>query len=178
MRRRPRTTNAGPGEPGRHFRPPNGTSVGRVVHQSCKNDCVDRMGVPTVRGRVIRTLCLPTVLPIRQRHAEVVGRRGRVDAGGVRQARGLVTSKLQPDEEAAASERVTRSWLLASLVIGELLALAVIAGGLSPSKGVGGLVAMSMLLAAFLIALPVIGRELQEGRSRRERLATALRGWR
>ena len=88
----------------------------------------------------------------------------------------VVEEKLQPDEEEAASERVTRSWLLASLVIGELLALAVIAGGLSPSKGVGGLVAMSMLLAAFLIALPVIGRELQEGRSRRERLGTALRG--
>ena len=25
-----------PGEPGRNFRTPNGTSVGRVVHQSCK----------------------------------------------------------------------------------------------------------------------------------------------
>ena len=56
----------------------------------------------------------------------------------------VVEEKLQPDEEEAASDRVTRSWLLASLVIGELLALAVIAGGLSPSKGVGGLVAMSI----------------------------------
>lgn len=88
----------------------------------------------------------------------------------------VVEEKLQPDEEETAGERVTRSWLLASLVIGELLALSVIAGGLSPSKGVGGLVAMSMLLAAFLISLPVIGRELQDGRSRRERLGHGLAG--
>ena len=52
-------------------------------------------------------------------------------------------------------------------MIGELLALSVVASGLSPSNGVDNLVALSMLFATFLIALPVISRELQEGRSRR-----------
>lgn len=56
------------------------------------------------------------------------------------------------------------------------LALSVVAGGLTPSEGVGSLVASSMLFAAFLMALPVIGRELQEDRSRRERLGHALAG--
>ena len=88
----------------------------------------------------------------------------------------VVEEKLQPDSEETPSERVGRSWLFVSLVIGELLALSVVAGGLSPSKGVGGLVALSMLLAAFLMALPVISRELKEGRSRRERLGHALAG--
>lgn len=88
----------------------------------------------------------------------------------------VVEEKLQPDSEETPSERVTRSWLFVLLVIGELLALSVIAGGLAPSRGVGGLVALSMLFAAFLIALPVISRELQEGRSRRERVGHALAG--
>src|SRR5665647_1411105 len=47
----------------------------------------------------------------------------------------VVEEKLQPDSEETPSERVGRSWLFVSLVIGELLALSVIAGGLSPSKG-------------------------------------------
>ena len=88
----------------------------------------------------------------------------------------VVEETLQPDSEETPSERVGRSWLFVSLVIGELLALSVIAGGLSPSKGVGGLVALSMVFAAFLMALPAISRELKEGRSRRERLGHALAG--
>lgn len=48
----------------------------------------------------------------------------------------VVEEKLQPDSEETPSERVARSWLFVSLLIGELLALSVIAGGLSPSKGV------------------------------------------
>jgi hypothetical protein len=88
----------------------------------------------------------------------------------------VVEEKLQPDSEETPGERVTRSWLFVSLVLGELLALSVVAGGLRPSKGVGGLVAMSMLFAAFLIALPVISRELDEDRSRRERLGHASAG--
>lgn len=88
----------------------------------------------------------------------------------------VVEERLQPDSQETPSERVTRSWLFVSLVIGELLALSVVAGGLTPSKGVGSLVALSMLCATFLIALPVINRELQEGRSRRERMGHALAG--
>jgi hypothetical protein len=72
----------------------------------------------------------------------------------------VVEEKLQPDSEETPSERVGRSWLFVSLVIGELLALSVIAGGLSPSKGVGGLVALSMLFAAFLMALPALREAL------------------
>jgi hypothetical protein len=46
----------------------------------------------------------------------------------------VVEEKLQPDSEGTPSERVGRSWLFVSLVIGELVALSVIAGGLSPSR--------------------------------------------
>jgi len=90
----------------------------------------------------------------------------------------VVEEKLQPDAEKTPGERVTRSWLFVSLVVGELIALAVVAGELTPSKGAGNLVALAMLFAAFLIALPVIGRELQEGRGGRERLGHALAGLR
>ena len=60
--------------------------------------------------------------------------------------------------------------------MGELLALSVVAGGLSPSDGVGGLVALVMLFAMFPIALPVISRELHEDRSRCERMGHGLAG--
>ena len=88
----------------------------------------------------------------------------------------VVEEKLQPDDEETPGERFTRSWLYVSLVVGELLALAGVAGGLSSSRSVGNLVALAMLFAAFLIAVPVISRELQEGRSYRERLGHALAG--
>ncbi|MGZ4586803.1 MAG: hypothetical protein ACXVX9_03240 [Mycobacteriaceae bacterium] len=88
----------------------------------------------------------------------------------------VVEEKLQPEGGETPGERVTRSWLFVSLVIGELLALSVVAGGLPSSKAVGGLVAMSMLFAAFLIALPVISRELDERRGWRERLGHASAG--
>lgn len=88
----------------------------------------------------------------------------------------VVEEKLQPDTEESASDRVTRSWLLASLVAGEILALAVVAGGLPATSGTGSLVASSMLFAAFLISLPVISRELAVGRSRRERVGHATAG--
>lgn len=88
----------------------------------------------------------------------------------------VVEEKLQPDSDETPGDRVTRSWLFASLLLGEMLALSVVAGGLAPSEGVGSLIAMSMLFAAFLMALPVISRELQEDRSRRERLGHALAG--
>jgi hypothetical protein len=88
----------------------------------------------------------------------------------------VVEEKLQPDSEETPGDRVTRSWLFVSLVLGEMLALSVVAGGLSPSEGAGSLIALSMLFAAFLMALPVISRELQEGRGRRERFGHALAG--
>lgn len=88
----------------------------------------------------------------------------------------VVEEKLQPEDEETAGERVTRSWLFVSLVVGELLSLSVVAGGLAPSEFAGGLIALSMLFAAFLMALPVITREMQEGRSRREQVGHALAG--
>jgi hypothetical protein len=88
----------------------------------------------------------------------------------------VVEEKLQPDAEESPSDRVTRSWLLASLVIGEVLALAVVAGGLTAGPGTTSLIALAMLFAAFLIALPVISRELKDGQSWRERLGHATAG--
>lgn len=88
----------------------------------------------------------------------------------------VVEERLQPEGQETRGERVTRSWLLASLVIGEMLALAVVAGGISPSRGTGSLVSMTMLFAGFLIALPVISRELTEDRTRLERAGHATAG--
>ena len=88
----------------------------------------------------------------------------------------VVEDRLQPTEEESPRERVTRSWVLASLVAGEILSLAVIAGGVAGSRGVGNLVALFMLFSGFLIALPAIGLELDNGRSRRERAGHALAG--
>lgn len=88
----------------------------------------------------------------------------------------VVEDKLQPPADESPSDRVTRSWLFVSLLVGELLALSVVAGGLSPSKGTGSLVASAMLFGGFLIALPVISRELVRDRHPRERLGHALAG--
>lgn len=88
----------------------------------------------------------------------------------------VVEERLQPDDEETSGERITRSWLLATLVVGEVLALSVIAGGLSPTSAVGSIVAMTMLMAAFLIAVPVIGREMSDDRTRAERLGHATAG--
>ncbi|MBC9822834.1 hypothetical protein [Terrabacter sp. MAHUQ-38] len=88
----------------------------------------------------------------------------------------VVEERFQPDAEETARDRVTRSWLLALLVVGEVLALSVVAGGLAPSKGVGSIVASAMLFAAFLLALPVLSRELQDERTHVERLGHALAG--
>jgi hypothetical protein len=85
----------------------------------------------------------------------------------------VVEDRLQPEEEESPGERVMRSWVIALLVVGEVLALAVIAGGLDASQGTGTLVASSMLFAAFLIVLPVMSRELRTDRSHRERLGHA-----
>jgi hypothetical protein len=67
----------------------------------------------------------------------------------------VAEERFQPDAEETASDRVTRSWLLALLVIGKVIALSVVAGGLTPSKGAGSIVAGAMLVVAFLLALPV-----------------------
>jgi heme A synthase len=88
----------------------------------------------------------------------------------------VVEEKLQPDTEETAGDRVTRSWLLVLLVVGELISLSVVAGGLRPSKGVGAMVAGAMLLAAFLLTLPVLTRELKDDRSPLERLGHASAG--
>lgn len=88
----------------------------------------------------------------------------------------VVEERFQPDTEETAGDRVARSWLLALLVIGEVIALSVVAGGLRPSKGAGSIVACAMLFAAFLLALPVLSRELREDRSPLERLGHASAG--
>src|SRR3954468_11900091 len=67
----------------------------------------------------------------------------------------VVEEKLQPEADETPVDRVTRSWLLALLVIGELIALSVVAGGLAPSQAAGSMVASAMPFAAFLVAVPV-----------------------
>lgn len=88
----------------------------------------------------------------------------------------VVEEQLQPDTEEAPGDRVTRSWLLTLLVIGELISLSVVAGGLQASKGAGSIVAGAMLLAAFLLTLPVLMRELKEDRSPLERFGHGSAG--
>lgn len=88
----------------------------------------------------------------------------------------VVEEQLQPDADEAPSDRVIRSWLLALLVIGEVIALSVVAGGLEPSQGAGTMVAGAMLFSAFLLSLPVLARELNDDRSRLEKLGHACAG--
>ncbi|KGN39799.1 hypothetical protein [Knoellia aerolata] len=88
----------------------------------------------------------------------------------------VVDQKLQPDAEEDATDRIARSWAATALVVGEVLALAVVAGGLAPSSGYGSLVAGGMLLAAILIALPALAREMKAERSRWEGRAHAAAG--
>ncbi len=88
----------------------------------------------------------------------------------------VVEERFQPDDEETPRERVARSWLLALLVVGEVLALSVVAGALTPSKAVGSMVAGAMLFAGFLLAVPVLSRELQDERTRLERIGHASAG--
>lgn len=85
----------------------------------------------------------------------------------------VVEERLQPDAEETWVDRAMRSWLLALLVIGEMITLAVVAGALMPSRGVGSIVSCVLLFSVFLVALPVLERELEEDRSRAERIAHA-----
>jgi hypothetical protein len=75
--------------------------------------------------------------------------------------------------EETPGERVMRSWVLALLVIGEVLSLAVVAGGLHASKGTASLVSSAMLGSAFLLSIPVVGRELLAERTPHERIGHA-----
>ena len=88
----------------------------------------------------------------------------------------VVEERLQPEGSESPSGRVGRSWLLASLMGAEIIALAVVAGGLPATRSVGNIVALLMLLSGFLITLPAIGVELGKGRSPRERLGHGLAG--
>jgi hypothetical protein len=88
----------------------------------------------------------------------------------------VVEERLQPEAEETASERVMRSWLLALLLIGEVISLSVVAGGIEPSKSAGSFVGAAMLGAGFLLVVPVLGRELKEERTRSERFGHALSG--
>jgi hypothetical protein len=88
----------------------------------------------------------------------------------------VVEERLQPDAEEKAIERVMRSWLLTLLVVGEMIALAVVAGGVNPSKASGSVVACTLLFSVFLLAVPILEKELQHDRSRAERVAHAGAG--
>jgi hypothetical protein len=88
----------------------------------------------------------------------------------------VVEERLQPETEETPGERVMRSWVLALLVIGEVLSLAVVAGGLHASKGTGSLVSSAMLGSAFLLSIPVVGREILAERTPYERLGHASGG--
>ena len=88
----------------------------------------------------------------------------------------VVQEKLQSDAEEDASDRVARSWAATFLLIGELLALGVVAGGLLPSPWVESVVSGGMLLAAMLISVPVLSREGVPERARWERRAHAAAG--
>lgn len=86
----------------------------------------------------------------------------------------VVGERLQPDVEEQAGERVIRSWLLAFLLIGEVISMSVVAGGIGPSRTSGSLVACAMLAAGFLLVIPVLSRELKDERACLERLGHAL----
>lgn len=86
----------------------------------------------------------------------------------------VVEERLQDNETVV--DRVTRSWVIAFLVIAEVLALAAVASDLGPSRFAGSLVACAMLLAGFLMVATVLVREIQKGRSRLEHVGHALAG--
>ena len=88
----------------------------------------------------------------------------------------VVEERFQPDAEEKAIERVARSWLLALLVVGEMVALSVVAGGVNASKACGSVVACTLLFSVFLLAVPILEKELQHDRSRAERMAHAAAG--
>lgn len=77
----------------------------------------------------------------------------------------VVEGRFQQEADETPGDRVVRSGLLALIVPGEVIALSVVAGGLNPSKGTGSIVAGAMLLAAFLLTVPVLNRELKDDRS-------------
>ena len=88
----------------------------------------------------------------------------------------VVEERLQPETDETARERVTRSWIVALLFIGEVVSLSVTAGGISPSKSSGSVVAAAMFASGFLLVVPVLSRELRDDRTRLERLGHALAG--
>lgn len=88
----------------------------------------------------------------------------------------VVEERLQPESDETAGERITRWWLVTLLFIGEVISLSVTAGGIAPSKSVGTFVSGSMLLAGFLLVIPLLSRELKDERPRLERLGHALAG--
>lgn len=88
----------------------------------------------------------------------------------------VVEGRFQQEADETPGDRVVRSWLLALLVLGEVIALSVVAGRLNPSRGTGSIVAGAMLLAAFLLTVPALNRELKDDRSHLERLGHACAG--
>lgn len=82
------------------------------------------------------------------------------------------SSKLQGFMDAYA--RVSRTWALALIVVGEIAALSVVATN-SPSSGAGQFLVAVLALATFFIITPVVDKVLDshQSRSRRERLGHA-----
>jgi len=85
----------------------------------------------------------------------------------------VVEERLRPDLEESPGDRVMRSWMLALLVVGEVVSLAVLAGGINPTKGAGSIVVSSLVMAGFLAVVTVLSRELKDERSHAERLGHA-----
>lgn len=88
----------------------------------------------------------------------------------------VLEEKLRPTKRDTARDRVTHSWVLALLLAGEIVALSVVAGGLSPSGPVGQFVGLCLLFPAFLIALPAIALQIKKKADTRERVGHASAG--
>lgn len=82
----------------------------------------------------------------------------------------VVEERLRDTADESAFDRVARSWVIALLIFCEGLSLAVLAGGIENTPGVGKIVALSLLIAGALAACGALSRELSADRSRRERL--------
>ena len=82
----------------------------------------------------------------------------------------VVEERLRDTSEETVFDRVARSWVITLLIFCEGLCLAVVAGGIKNTAGVGKIIALSLLIAGGLAACGALSREMSAERSRRERL--------
>lgn len=84
--------------------------------------------------------------------------------------------RLRPADEETPTDRVARTWAATLLLTAEILSMSVVAGGMSPSKGVGSVVSSTMLFGALVIALRILEPEFDGDRARWENIAHLLAG--